>query len=95
MNRTRRHEDLPSGDELPQEVSFSIIDSPAGSGELLNADSKGTLVERDDRGISLLTRMPIEPGNIVRLNHRGVSKVGIVMWSVESADSCRVQIRFI
>jgi hypothetical protein len=95
MNRPRRHEDPDPRDQLPQEVTFSIIDSPAGSGELLNANSRGTLIELDDHGISLVTRVPIEPGNIVRLDHRGVSKVGIVMWSVESADNCRIQIRFI
>ena len=95
MNPIRRQEDFPSRDQLPQEVNFSIIDSPAGSGELLNASSKGTLMELDEHGISLITKVPIEPGNIVRLDHRGVSKVGIVMWSVESADNCRIQIRFI
>ncbi len=82
-------------DERPREIKFSIIDSAVGSGELLNAESSGTLVDLDEQGMSLLTAMRVEPGNIVRLDHEGVPKVGIVMWSVESAENCRIQIRFI
>jgi hypothetical protein len=95
MNRPGEQDGLPSRDQLPREVTFSVIDSPAGSGELLNANATGTIVDLDDHGISLVTRVPVEPGNIVRLDHGGISKIGIVMWSVESAENCRIQVRFI
>jgi hypothetical protein len=95
MKPTRGHDDLPSPDAAPREVTFAIIDSPGGSAELLNADATGTLLDLDEHGISLRTRVPVEPGNILRLCHGGVSKVGIVMWSVESAEHCRIQVRFV
>ena len=93
MTPIRGQENAPSREQ--PEITFSIIDSPAGSGELLNANATATIVDRDAHGVSLVTRIPVEPGNIVRLNQEGVSKVGVVMWSVESADQCRIQVRFI
>lgn len=80
---------------LPQEVAFSVIDSEAMTGELLSGNNTGMLIDLDDNGVSLLTRIPVAPGNIVRLSHRGASRLGIVMWSVESPDNCRIQVRFI
>ena len=44
-----REEDLDPRDQPAREVTFSIIDSPAGSGELLNANSTGTLIDLDDQ----------------------------------------------
>ncbi len=88
-------ENFPSGDQPPQEVAFSIIDSDSMTGELLSGNNTGMLIDLDNNGISLLTRIPVAPGNIVRLNHRGSSRLGVVMWSVESSDNCRIQVRFI
>lgn len=84
----------PGGPRL-QEVLFSIINSDSVSGEILSGNNTGTLLDVDSNGISLLTRVRVQPGNILRLDHRGTSRIGVVMWSVESSNNCRIQVRFI
>ncbi len=96
MSRTDDENNFPIGNQpLPQEVAFSIIDSESMTGELMSGNNTGMLVDLDSNGVSLLTRIPVAPGNIVKLSHRGTSRLGIVMWSVESLDNCRIQVRFI
>lgn len=78
------------------EVEFFIVENSAGPGaENRGPGNTGTLIEWSSSGTGMLTRIPLQPGNMVRLNHEGASKLGIVMWSVESSNKFRVQMRFV
>jgi hypothetical protein len=37
----------------------------------------------------------LQPGNIVKFDHGSTTRMGIVMWSVESSDNFRIQVRFL
>lgn len=95
MKPRQQQSSFPSDEQVPREITFSIIDSQTRSEASPGPNSTGTLVDIDGNGLSLLTRTPIQTGNIVKFNHRGASKLGVVMWSVESSDTCRIQVRFI
>jgi hypothetical protein len=95
MKRTDNEESSPLDRQEPCEVEFSVIDVDFGCGELLNPRNIGTLIYRDSIEMGLLTPIPLQPGNIVKFNHEGMSKLGIVMWSVESSNSYRIQLRFV
>ncbi len=84
-------------EQQPQEVEFLIIDNTAefGNEKLRNPVNTGTLVDLSSSGTGMLTRIPLQPGDMVRLAHGGKQRVGIVMWSVESANNYRVQMRFL
>lgn len=95
MKHAEDEESSPRDRQEPCEIEFSVIDVDFGCGELLNPRNTGTLVYRDSIEMGLLTPIPLQPGNIVKFNHEGMSKLGIVMWSVESSDNYRIQVRFV
>lgn len=95
MNNADDPESLSLSDQLPQEVAFSILDSDCMSGACPGNKNTGRLIDLDQYCISLLTRAPVQPGNIIRLDHRGIARLGVVMWTVESSDTCRIQVRFL
>jgi hypothetical protein len=95
MKRTEDEESSPLDGQEPCEVEFCVIDVDFGCGELLNPRKTGTLIYRDSIEMGLLTLTPLQPGNIFKFNHEGMSKLGIVMWSVESSNSYRIQLRFV
>lgn len=86
---------FPLDEQHPREVTFSIIDSDFSNEIYPSVGNTGTLIEHDTHGIGLLTRIPLQPGNLVKFDHAGMSKVGIVMWSVESSDNFRIQVRYL
>jgi len=63
----------------------------------MTLQSTGTLIDLDKVSIGLLTELPLQPGNIVKFDQGGISKMGVVMWSVESSDddNFRIQVRFL
>ena len=95
MKRTEDEESSPRDRQKTCEVEFSVIDVDFGCGELLNPKKTGTMIYRDSIEMGLLTPIPLQPGNIVKFNHEGMSKLGIVMWSVELSNNFRVQLRFV
>jgi len=94
MDRTEQ-EHVPLDENSPQEVEFSVIDADLGCGKPMTLKSTGTLIDLDLVSIGLLTRLPLQPGHIVKIDHGGITKTGIVMWSVESSDNFRIQVRFL
>ena len=94
MDRTEQKK-IPSDKDPPREIEFTVIDADFDCGKVLGPRSTGTLIDLDIVGIGLLTRIPLQPGNIVQFDHRGITKTGIVMWSVESSDNFRIQVRFL
>jgi hypothetical protein len=86
---------VPLDKDHPREIEFSVIDSDFDCGKVVGPKNTGTLIDLDIVGIGLLTRIPLQPGNIVKFDHGGITKTGIVMWSVESSDNFRIQVRFI
>ncbi|HEX9020475.1 MAG TPA: hypothetical protein VF903_04390 [Nitrospirota bacterium] len=96
MNNQGNNEKKPAADEQrPREVEFSVVNADFGCGEFQGPRNTGTLIDLDSAGIGLLTRLPLQPGNIVKFEDGGASKLGIVMWSVESSDNFRIQVRFL
>jgi len=85
----------PLDENHPREVEFSVIDADLGCGKPMTLNSIGTLIDLDKVSMGLLTKLPLQPGNIVKFDHGGVTKMGIVMWSVESSDNFRIQVRFL
>jgi hypothetical protein len=79
----------------PHEVEFSVIDADLGCGKPMTLNSTGTLIDIDKVSMGLLTKLPLQPGNIVKFDHGGTTRMGIVMWSVESSDNFRIQVRFL
>jgi hypothetical protein len=79
----------------PQEIEFSVVDADLGCGKPMTLKSTGTLIDVDLVSIGLLTQLPLQPGHIVTINQGGTTKKGIVMWSVESSDNFRIQVRFL
>ena len=61
----------------------------------MTLNSTGTLIDLDKVSMGLLTKLPLQPGNIVKFDHGGTTRMGIVMWSVESSDNFRIQVRFL
>jgi len=95
MKRRKNEDNAPADRQETCEVEFSVIDVDFGCGELLNPRNTGTLIYRDSIEMGLLTHVPLQPGNIVKFNHESITKLGIVMWSVESSDNYRIQLRFV
>lgn len=96
MNSLEGNEEkFPVNEQVPREVEFSVVNADFGCGEFQNPRSTGTLIDLDSSGLGLLTQIPLQPGNIVKFEHGGASKLGIVMWSVESSDNFRIQVRFL
>ena len=85
----------PNDDLQQDQVEFSVIDGDFSCGTYPNAMNRGTLIDLDPSGIGMLTHIPLQPGNIVKFDHGGTSKLGIVMWSVESSNRFRIQVRFL
>jgi hypothetical protein len=79
------------------EVEFIVIDDHAdfGNEELKNPRNTGTLIDLDSSGTGMLTHVPLQPGDMVRLGLGDASKTGVIMWSVESSNKFRVQMRFV
>jgi len=94
MDHTKK-DNVPLDEDHPREVEFSVIDADLGCGKPMTLTSTGTLIDLDIVSIGLLTKLPLQPGNIVKFDHGGMSKTGIVMWSVESSDNFRIQVRFL
>jgi hypothetical protein len=94
MKRTIK-DNVPLDKNNPREVKFSVIDADIGCGKPLSFNGTGTLIDLDIVSIGLLTEIPLEPGNIVKFDHGGINKMGVVMWSVESSNNFRVQVRFL
>jgi hypothetical protein len=88
-------ESFPLDEQPSREVEFSVIDGDFTCGKFPSATNTGTLIDLDSTGIGLTTNIPLQPGNIVKFDHEGMSKLGIVMWSVESSDNFRIQVRFL
>lgn len=86
---------VPSDENRPREVEFSVIDADLGCGKPMTLNSTGTLIDLDKVSMGLLTKLPLQPGNIVKFDHGGTTRMGIVMWSVESSDNFRIQVRFL
>jgi len=88
---------FPLDKNHPGEVEFSVIDADLGCGKPMTLQSTGTLIDLDKVSIGLLTELPLQPGNIVKFDQGGISKMGVVMWSVESSDddNFRIQVRFL
>jgi hypothetical protein len=100
MSRTDDNKEIaPQDEQSSREVEFSVIDGDFTCGQLPNATNTGTLIDLDNTGIGLTTNIPLQPGNIVKFDQGGMSKLGIVMWSVESSDKSsdnfRIQVRFL
>jgi len=94
MKHTEKEGSPP--DEQPQrEIDFYVINADFGCGEFKSPRNTGTLIDLDGAVMGMLTQIPLQPGNIVELDHEGTSKLGIVMWSVESSNNFRVQVRFV
>jgi hypothetical protein len=85
----------PLDENHPGEVEFSVIDADLGCGKPMTLKSTGTLIDLDKVSMGLLTKLPLQPGNIVKFDHGGSTRMGIVMWSVESSDNFRIQVRFL
>lgn len=85
----------PLDEQHPREVKFSVIDGDFNGGNYPSEGNIGTLIEHDSRSIGLLTRIPLQPGNLIKFDHGGMPQLGIVMWSVESSDNFRIQVRFL
>lgn len=78
------------------EVEFFVVENNAAPGaETRGRGNTGTLIEWSSSGTGMLTLIPLQPGDIVQLRHEGASKLGIVMWSVESSNKFRIQMRFV
>jgi hypothetical protein len=86
---------VPFDEKHPREVEFSVIDADLGCGKPMTINSTGTLIDLDKVSMGLLTKLPLQPGNIVKFDHGGATRMGIVMWSVESSDNFRIQVRFL
>ena len=95
MNREKNKNVPLEGGPPPREIEFSVVNADFGCGKLLSPKSTGTLINRDVAGIGLLTQLPLQPGNIVKFEHDGTTKLGVVMWSVESSDNFRIQVRYL
>ena len=87
----------PEDEQRPREVEFLIVTKNAylGDEKPKSPRNTGMLVDLDGTGAGMLTRVPLQPGDMVRLDHEGTSKLGVVMWSVESSNNFRVQMRFL
>lgn len=94
MNSNEKNS-APSNKHQPREVEFFVVEADVGCGTPLSFNGTGTLIDLDVVSIGLLTEVPLQPGNIVKFDHGGTTKTGVVMWSVESSDNFRVQVRFI
>jgi hypothetical protein len=94
IERTEQY-NAPLDDDHPREVEFSVIDADLGCGKPMTLNSTGTLIDLDKVSMGLLTKLPLQPGNIVKFDHGGTTRMGIVMWSVESLDNFRIQVRFL
>ena len=94
IKRTEQYS-VPSDENRPREVEFSVIDADLGCGKPMTLNSTGTLIDLDKVSMGLLTKLPLQPGNVVKFDHGGTTRMGIVMWSVESADNFRIQVRFL
>jgi hypothetical protein len=94
IKRTEQYS-VPSDENRPREVEFSVIDADLGCGKPMTVNSTGTLIDLDKVSMGLLTKLPLQPGNIVKFDHGGTTRMGIVMWSVESSDNFRIQVRFL
>ena len=90
--------DNPTREEQHRrEVEFFIINknTEVGKGDYKGPRNTGTLIELDSTGMGMLTHVPLQPGDLVELDHGGASATGIVMWSIESSDKFRIQMRFV
>jgi hypothetical protein len=87
----------PKDERRHREVEFFIINknTGAGKGDYKGPKNTGTLIELDSTGMGMLTHVPLQPGDIVELDQGGASATGIVMWSIESSDKFRIQMRFV
>jgi hypothetical protein len=95
---TSAEQNAPLRDEQPpHEVEFVIVNanSEVDPDKLKSPRNTGTLIDLSNSGTGMLTDVALQPGDMVRLDHDGASKVGIVMWSVESSNNFRVQMRFL
>ena len=81
--------------EHPPEIEFSILDGDNVCKRCVGEKNKATVIDRDGAGIGMLTPLPLQPGNIVKFMESGTATFGIVMWSVESADNYRIQVRYL
>ncbi len=80
-----------------REVEFFVVNNSA---DVHYEQSKGTvntgtLIDLNSTGMGMLTHIQLQPGDMVRLNHGGTSALGVVMWSIESSNKFRVQMRFV
>jgi hypothetical protein len=95
---TGAEQDTPlKDDQHSQKVEFVIVDKHAAfdAADLKGPRNTGTLIDLNSSGTGMLTHVALQPGDLVRLDHDGASRVGIVMWSVESSNNFRVQMRFV
>lgn len=79
----------------PAEIEFSILDGDNVCRQCVGEKNTATVIDRDGSGIGILTPVPLQPGNIVKFMSSGSAVFGIVMWSVESADNYRIQVRYL
>jgi hypothetical protein len=94
MNRPKKHS-FHADEQHPRKIDFYVINSEIGCGDIKSPKNTGTLIDLDGTVMGMLTQIPLEPGNIVELDEEGTSKFGVVMWSVESSNKFRVQVRFV
>jgi len=87
----------PRDEQHHRQVEFFIINknTEVGKGDYKGPRNTGTLIALDSTGMGMLTHVPLQPGDIVELDHGGASATGIVMWSIESSDKFRIQMRFV
>lgn len=90
-------ENSPLNERHADEVEFIVVDKYADFGDayLTGPRNTGTLIDLDSGGTGMLTHVPLQPGDRVRLGHGDASKVGVVMWIVESSNKFRVQMKFV
>ena len=86
-------ENSPQNKQHADEVEFIVVDNHADFGDekLRGPRNTGTLIDLDCSGTGMLTPVPLQPGDMVRLGHGDTSKMGIVMWSVESSNKFMVR----
>ncbi len=86
----------PVGEQHHSDVEFIIINNAEFiDGKIKSPRNTGIVIDWDSRGTGMLTDTPLQPGDMVQVNNGGTYKTGIVMWSVESSNKFRVQMRFV
>jgi len=92
---TDNQDSAPLHRHHPAEIEFSILDGDNICRKCVGEKNTATVIDRDSSGIGILTPVPLQPGNIVKFVSSGTATFGIVMWSVESADNFRIQVRYL